>query len=141
MSAGVVESPVYAILNMNRALESLDMREFGGTSAKLNILNASLPFTDATPSLKWDGEWHITIEVFRDLGAAFAVVLVLIYLLMVGWFRSFLTRRFRFRWLESCRPMECSARFSRPEMLGRLWQQAQSRTTLKFFNRLRPRRF
>ena len=89
--AGVVESPVYAILNMNRALESLDMREFGGTSAKLNILNASLPFTDATPSLKWDGEWQITIEVFRDLGAAFAVVLVLIYLLMVGWFRSFLT--------------------------------------------------
>ena len=67
------------------------MREFGGTGAKLNILNASLPFTDARPALKWDGEWHITIEVFRDLGAAFAVVLVLIYLLMVGWFRSFLT--------------------------------------------------
>jgi multidrug efflux pump subunit AcrB len=89
--AGVVESPVYAILNMNRALESLDMRAFGGTGAKLNILNASLPFTDARPALKWDGEWQITIEVFRDLGAAFAVVLVLIYLLMVGWFRSFLT--------------------------------------------------
>ena len=89
--AGVVESPVYAILKMNRALELLDMREFGGTGAKLEILNASLPFTDARPSLKWDGEWHITIEVFRDLGAAFAVVLVLIYLLMVGWFRSFLT--------------------------------------------------
>jgi multidrug efflux pump subunit AcrB len=89
--AGVVESPVYAILNMNRALESLDMRAFGGTGAELNILNASLPFTDARPALKWDGEWQITIEVFRDLGAAFAVVLVLIYLLMVGWFRSFLT--------------------------------------------------
>ena len=89
--AGVVESPVYAILNMNRALEALDMREFGGTGTKLKILNANLPFTDATPSLKWDGEWQITIEVFRDLGAAFAVVLVLIYLLMVGWFRSFLT--------------------------------------------------
>ena len=89
--AGVVESPVYAILKMNRALELLDMREFGGTGAKLKILNASLPFTDARPSLKWDGEWHIAIEVFRDLGAAFAVVLVLIYLLMVGWFRSFLT--------------------------------------------------
>jgi multidrug efflux pump subunit AcrB len=50
-----------------------------------------LPFSDAAPALKWDGEWHITIEVFRDLGAAFGVVLVLIYALMVGWFRSFLT--------------------------------------------------
>src|SRR5438132_6485435 len=42
-------------------------------------------------SMKWDGEWQITIEVFRDLGLAFAAVLVLIYVLMVGWFRSFLT--------------------------------------------------
>jgi multidrug efflux pump subunit AcrB len=41
--------------------------------------------------MKWDGEWHITLEVFRDLGLAFGAVLVLIYVLMVGWFRSFLT--------------------------------------------------
>jgi multidrug efflux pump subunit AcrB len=41
--------------------------------------------------VKWDGEWHITIEVFRDLGLAFAAVLILIYLLMVGWFGSFIT--------------------------------------------------
>jgi multidrug efflux pump subunit AcrB len=41
--------------------------------------------------MKWDGEWHITIEVFRDLGIAFAAVLVLIYVLLVGWFRSFTT--------------------------------------------------
>jgi multidrug efflux pump subunit AcrB len=41
--------------------------------------------------MKWDGEWHITIEVFRDLGLAFAAVLVLIYVLVVGWFRSFIT--------------------------------------------------
>ena len=40
--------------------------------------------------MKWDGEWHITIEVFRDLGLAFAAVLVLIYVLVVGWFRSFI---------------------------------------------------
>jgi len=40
-------------------------------------------------SLKWDGEWHITYEVFRDLGLAFAAVLVLIYILVVGWFQSF----------------------------------------------------
>ena len=39
--------------------------------------------------MKWDGEWHITIEVFRDLGLAFGAVLILIYVLMVGWFKSF----------------------------------------------------
>jgi multidrug efflux pump subunit AcrB len=50
-----------------------------------------MPETDVTPSMKWDGEWHITLEVFRDLGFAFAAVLVLIYVLMVGWFKSFLT--------------------------------------------------
>jgi multidrug efflux pump subunit AcrB len=89
--AGVIESPVYAILNMNKALKVLDTREFGGTGAPLKIYNASQPFTDDAPSMKWDGEWHITIEVFRDLGIAFAAVLVLIFILMVGWFRSFLT--------------------------------------------------
>jgi multidrug efflux pump subunit AcrB len=89
--AGVVESPVYAILKMNKDLKQLDTREFGGGGAALKILNAKLPFTDDQPALKWDGEWHITIEVFRDLGLAFAAVLVLIYILMVGWFRSFLT--------------------------------------------------
>jgi multidrug efflux pump subunit AcrB len=89
--AGVVESPVYAIGKMNKALRKLDTRQFGGTGEPLDIYNAHMPFTDARPALKWDGEWHITIEVFRDLGAAFAAVLVLIYVLMVGWFRSFLT--------------------------------------------------
>jgi multidrug efflux pump subunit AcrB len=89
--AGVVESPVYAILEMNEALTKLDTREFGGDGTALQIFNAAQPFTDAKPAMKWDGEWHITIEVFRDLGSAFAAVLVLIYVLMVGWFRSFLT--------------------------------------------------
>jgi multidrug efflux pump subunit AcrB len=89
--AGSAESPVYAILKMNRDLGKLDARSFGGSSAKLDIYNAHLPFSDAQPSLKWDGEWHITLEVFRDLGLAFGAVLVLIYVLMVGWFRSFLT--------------------------------------------------
>jgi multidrug efflux pump subunit AcrB len=89
--AGVVESPVYAILQMNKALQALDTREFGGNGSALKIYNAVQPFTDDQPSLKWDGEWHITIELFRDLGTAFAVVLVLIFILMVGWFRSFLT--------------------------------------------------
>jgi len=89
--AGVVESPAYAIFKMNGALRNLDAREFGGSEPRLAILNASLPFSDREPALKWDGEWHITLEVFRDLGLAFAAVLVLIYILMVGWFRSLLT--------------------------------------------------
>jgi multidrug efflux pump subunit AcrB len=89
--AGVVESPVYAILKMNSALAKLDTREFGGDGSPLEVYNATLPVSDARPAVKWDGEWHITIEVFRDLGSAFGVVLILIYILMVGWFRSFLT--------------------------------------------------
>ena len=50
-----------------------------------------MPLDDQAPALKWDGEWHITLEVFRDLGLAFAAVLVLIAMLMVGWFRSYVT--------------------------------------------------
>ncbi len=88
--AGVIESPVYAIQKMNKALEQIDTRQFAGDGTQLKIFNATQPFTDDQPAIKWDGEWHITIEVFRDLGLAFAAVLVLIYVLMVGWFRSFL---------------------------------------------------
>ncbi len=89
--AGVVESPVYAILQMNRALRELDLTALGGDGGGLSIYNAAQPFSDIRPAMKWDGEWHITLEVFRDMGMAFAAVLVLIYVLMVGWFRSFLT--------------------------------------------------
>jgi multidrug efflux pump subunit AcrB len=89
--AGVVESPVQAIFDMNKALQRLDTREFGGSGAPLKIYNAVQPFTDDEPSIKWDGEWQITLDLFRDLGTAFAAVLVLIFILMVGWFRSFLT--------------------------------------------------
>ena len=89
--ADVKESPVYAIFEMNQKLAALDMTAFGSTDRKLKILNAVQPFLDAEPSMKWDGEWHITIEVFRDLGIAFGAVLVLIYILMVGWFKSFVT--------------------------------------------------
>jgi multidrug efflux pump subunit AcrB len=85
--AGVVESPVYAILQMNAALASLRTPEGYG----VEILNTRQPFDSSTYAMKWDGEWHITYEVFRDLGIAFAAVLVLIYILVVGWFQSFTT--------------------------------------------------
>ena len=89
--AGEVESPVYAIFGMNRKLRELDTKRFGGGGAALTIHNSAMPFSDREPSVKWDGEWQITLEVFRDLGLAFGACLVLIYVLMVGWFRSFLT--------------------------------------------------
>ncbi|HWT79582.1 MAG TPA: efflux RND transporter permease subunit, partial [Candidatus Methylomirabilis sp.] len=85
--AGAEESPVYAILQMNRAITGLRLPE-GYT---IEPYNAVQPFLTDKLAMKWDGEWHITIEVFRDLGLAFAAVLVLIYVLVVGWFRSFKT--------------------------------------------------
>ena len=57
----------------------------------LEIFNTHQPFDSSKYAMKWDGEWHITYEVFRDLGIAFAAVLVLIYILVVGWFQSFIT--------------------------------------------------
>jgi multidrug efflux pump subunit AcrB len=90
--AGAIDSPVYAILKMNRAIRDLDLTAIAPElQDPIRIYNAKQPFTDHQPAMKWDGEWHITIEVFRDLGLAFAAVLILIYILMVGWFRSFLT--------------------------------------------------
>jgi len=89
--AGVIESPVYAILKMNQALAQLDGRDFGGTQPTVNIYNASMPSDTTEPSMKWDGEWQVTIEVFRDLGLAFGAVLILIYMLMVGWFKNYST--------------------------------------------------
>ncbi len=85
--AGKVESPVYAILNLNAAIDQLKLPE----GYALERYVASQPLTSDKLAMKWDGEWHITYEVFRDLGVAFAVVLVLIYILVVGWFQSFKT--------------------------------------------------
>jgi multidrug efflux pump subunit AcrB len=85
--AGEEESPVYAIFKMNEAIDQLKLAD--GYSVRR--YNAVQPESTERYSMKWDGEWHITIEVFRDLGLAFAAVLVLIYVLVVGWFKSFRT--------------------------------------------------
>jgi len=79
-----IESPVYAILAMNKKLDGITV---GG--ARIARYNATQPERLTETAIKWDGEWQVTIEVFRDLGLAFAVVLVLIYVLVVGWFESF----------------------------------------------------
>jgi multidrug efflux pump subunit AcrB len=85
--AGGAESPVYGILQMNKAIERISLPE----GYALEVFNARQPFDTSKYAMKWDGEWHITIEVFRDLGLAFAAVLVLIYVLVVGWFQSLRT--------------------------------------------------
>jgi len=85
--AGAKESPVYAILEMWKKIDAIT------TPEGYNIVQhtAALPESDSHLSMKWDGEWHITYEVFRDLGFAFGVVLILIFVLVVGWFQSFST--------------------------------------------------
>ena len=85
--AGAIESPVYAILQFGPKVEKLKVPQ----GYAVETLTSHQPFDDSRYSLKWDGEWHITYEVFRDLGIAFAAVLVLIYVLVVGWFESFIT--------------------------------------------------
>ncbi|MEI8390235.1 MAG: efflux RND transporter permease subunit [bacterium] len=81
------ESPVYAILDMQKKVEKLNLPE----GYKLKQYNSVQPWLENKYSMKWDGEWHITIEVFRDMGIAFAAVLVLIYVLVVAWFKNFIT--------------------------------------------------
>ncbi len=86
--AGGEESPVYAIMKMSDAIDKIQLSE--GYAVR-QYKGTTMPERTDRFSMKWDGEWHITVEVFRDLGLAFAAVLVLIYVLVVGWFRSFIT--------------------------------------------------
>jgi multidrug efflux pump subunit AcrB len=84
--AGAAESPVYAIMDMQDKIEQI-VTPLG---EKLPVISTTMPNDSSRYIMKWDGEWQITYEVFRDLGIAFAAVLVLIYILVVAWFRSFL---------------------------------------------------
>ena len=83
--AGARESPVYALAALNEKIDALRLP--GGATVERHATEA--PQTSDRPALKWDGEWQITYEVFRDLGIAFAIVLVLIAILVIGWFQSF----------------------------------------------------
>ena len=85
--AGVLESPVYAILGMNEKLQKMELPK----GYKINELYMEQPTSESDFTVKWDGEWQITLEVFRDLGAAFLVVIIVIYMLIVGWFQNFKT--------------------------------------------------
>jgi multidrug efflux pump subunit AcrB len=86
--AGKLDSPLYGMFQMRSQIQALTTPG-GGQLAEYFI---SQP-TDALRgyAIKWDGEWQITYETFRDMGAAYAVGLILIYLLVVAQFGSYLT--------------------------------------------------
>jgi len=85
--AGEIEAPVYAILKMQKEIAAIPTPD----GHKIEVLASRQPWSEEHIGMKWDGEWHITYEVFRDLGIAFGAVMVLIYILVVAWFKDFTT--------------------------------------------------
>lgn len=83
--AGKLESPVYGIMGISEKLGEIQVPQ----GFSLTEEYTQQPLYEDDYSLKWDGEWQITYEVFRDLGTAFAVVLLVIYMLIIGWFQNF----------------------------------------------------
>jgi multidrug efflux pump subunit AcrB len=83
--AGELESPAYAILGMDKKLKEIKLPE----GYQLNEMYLGQPEYEDDFTVKWDGEWQITLEVFRDLGIAFLGAIILIYILIVGWFQNF----------------------------------------------------
>lgn len=85
--AGDLESPVYAILGMEEKLKEIDLPQ----GYNISEIYMGQPSSEQDYTVKWDGEWQITLEVFRDLGGAFLVAILIIYILIVGWFQDFWT--------------------------------------------------
>lgn len=83
--AGELESPVYAILGMTDKLKAIDLP----AGYQMNELYVAQPDNEDDFTVKWDGEWQITLQVFQDLGIAFGGVIIIIYILIVGWFQNF----------------------------------------------------
>ncbi|MDZ4845672.1 MAG: efflux RND transporter permease subunit [Chitinophagales bacterium] len=83
--AGELESPAYAIMDISDRLKNINMKKGYALEESYN----QQPEFEDNYTLKWDGEWQITYEVFRDLGIAFLVVIIFIYILIVGWFQNF----------------------------------------------------
>ena len=84
---GKAESPAYVIFDLMKKIEALQIPE----GYEIAQFSTQQPASAEKFSLKWDGEWFVTYEVFRDMGIAFAAVLVLIFILVVGWFQSLKT--------------------------------------------------
>lgn len=85
--AGELESPAYVILGMTEKLQEMNLP----AGYSVSELYMGQPEDESDFAVKWDGEWQITLEVFRDLGSAFLVVIIVIYMLIVGWFQNFKT--------------------------------------------------
>ena len=85
--AGKLESPIYPMMEVSEKLKEIELPEGYHIQEEFS----AQPDSEDNFSLKWDGEWKITYEVFRDLGFAFLVVLIVIYMLIVGWFQNFVT--------------------------------------------------
>jgi len=83
--AGKLESPAYAILGMEEKLKAIPLPQ----GYEINEMYLGQPQYEDDYTVKWDGEWQITLEVFRDLGIAFLGAIILIYILIVGWFPNF----------------------------------------------------
>ncbi len=83
--AGKLESPVYPILGMKNKLKEIELP----AGYSMDELYIEQPESEDNFTIKWDGEWQITMEVFRDLGIAFLGVLIIIYILIVSWFQDF----------------------------------------------------
>ncbi|HBU29016.1 MAG: multidrug transporter AcrB [Thiobacillus sp. GWE1_62_9] len=87
-TGGTLDSPLYGLFGMRGELKDKALEQ-GGTLSEFFIRQPADPY--AGFSLKWDGEWQVTYETFRDMGIAYAVGLVLIYILVVAQFKSYLT--------------------------------------------------
>lgn len=83
--AGRLEGPFYAMMDISGKLKNIQLPN----GYELNEMYNGQPEFEDNYTLKWDGEWQITYDMFRDLGMAFVVVLVIIYILIVGWFQDF----------------------------------------------------
>jgi multidrug efflux pump subunit AcrB len=87
-TGGKLDSPLYGLFEMRDELKDRPLPQ-GGTLSEYFIRQPSDPYTGF--SLKWDGEWQVTYETFRDMGLAYAVGLMLIYILVVAQFKSYVT--------------------------------------------------
>jgi multidrug efflux pump subunit AcrB len=83
--AGAYEAPIYGMIAVNRAIAAHDW----GKLPRPDISLRGQPADESRPTLLWDGEWEVTYVTFRDMGAAFGVAILAIYILVVAQFRSF----------------------------------------------------
>ena len=83
--AGAYEAPIYGMLDVDRLIVTHDW----GAMQPPTVRFHGQPEDESKPTILWDGEWEITYVTFRDMGAAFAVAIIAIYILVVAQFGSF----------------------------------------------------